>query len=138
MTSRTLVATLTSLLLATPALGNCWIDHVELEGDGVRVIFSDGDGHIFGTILSKQSAFVIGHKQITWINGPMKDQTERGVLLMKGEVMGLSQGPEDNCTVEFATPPRGVTAHATLNPPLSGDEPQETTMYIRAEPPAKH
>lgn len=140
MTSRTLVATLTSLLLAPPGLagGVCWIDHVEREGDGVRVIFVDDDGHIFGTLLSNHSMFIIGHKQITWSNGPMKDQTERGVLMMKGDVIGLTQGPEDNCTVKFATPPRGVIAEASLNPPLNGrDTPDEVTVFIPAEPPGK-
>ena len=143
MTSRTLVATLTSLLLATPALGYnvCWIDHVELEGSGVRVIFADDNGHIFGNLLSKQSMFFIGHKQITWSNGPMKDQTERGVLMMKGDVLALSQGPEDNCMVKFAENPLqkvGVIAAASVNPPLSGDKGQERTVFIPAEPPEKH
>lgn len=142
MTSRTLVATLTSLLLAPPALSynTCWIDHVELEGSGVRVIFTDDNGHIFGIRLSNNSIFFIGHKQITWSLGPTQGQIERGVLMMKGDVLALSQGPEDNCMVKFAEGPLqkvGVIVAASVNPPLSGDKSDERTVFIPAEPPGQ-
>lgn len=139
MTPRTLLALLIVLLLVTPAAANvCWIDHVELEGAGVRVIFSDDQGHIFGSIRSKEGAFTVGHKQITWFSGPMKGQSEPGILLMEDEVISLTQGPEDNCTIKFAVAPHGVIAEATLNPPLSGDEPQQVTEFVPAQLPAKH
>jgi hypothetical protein len=134
-----LIATLCTLVFTVPAMSEnaCWIDHVELEGTGVRVIFSDDSGNIWGTALPSRSWFVISHQQITWRSGPMKDQTERGVLLMEDESIGLTQGPEDNCTVKFAKAPHGVIAEATLNPPLSGDKPQSTTVFIPAQPAAR-
>ena len=139
MSPRILAVTLTTFLFSVPAIGGnaCWIDHVELEGAGVRVIFIDANGHIFGTVLPKRSSFFVGHLQITWSNGPMKNQTERGVLLVEDESIALTQGPEDNCIVKFAKAPHGVIAEATLNPPLSGDKPQSVTVFIPAKPPAR-
>jgi hypothetical protein len=119
---------LLGMALATTAAAKehiCWINHVVLEGAGVRVLFSHkADGHS-GSVSRLQ--FTIDNELVTWLSPDSSPQTERGLFLAMGENAYVHGTPEDVCTIKAAevSGRLGVIAQASspgINPPVLSKE----------------
>jgi hypothetical protein len=123
-----LTLTVSASALAGPYI--CWIDSVVLDGEGVRVIFSESGWNHTGSTKSR-GQFVIGHGDITWLSEPR--QTEMGLPLKQNEGAFLIGGIEDTCTIEFAMIDghKGINVHASVSLPFTG-APTEKTEFIPA------
>ncbi len=93
----------------------CWIDRVQAQGDGVRVLFTEGAP----AGSTSQGRFSVEHNHIVWLSGSKQHQTQRGLLLIKTNKAYLEQSPEDFCEIVYMEVDgrAGIAAHASLNLP---------------------
>ena len=93
----------TGITLATTVVANahiCWIDHVVLEGSGVRILFAhSANGH--SGFVSRRH-FTIDNELITWLSPEGSRKTEKGLFLANGESAYVHGTPETVCTIEAA------------------------------------
>ena len=109
----------------------CWIDHVVLEGSGVRVLFSRAaDGH--SGFVSGQR-FTIENAMITWSSTKSAPKTEQGLLLAKGDSASVHGIPEDSCIISVVEVNGwlGVIAQAAVS--IVGNPPQRSKEFIAAD-----
>ncbi len=104
----------------------CWIDHVWIDGKGVRVEFTGG---FFGGSIEPRGQFSIKGKLISWPTG----QTERGLFLTDGQSALLMGGVENICTISFAVVGGhiGIEASAEVTP--TGMSSQSASTFISGE-----
>lgn len=108
----------------------CWVDLVVISGDGIRVEFTGG---FLGGSTEPRGQFVLKNGLITWASG----QSERGLLLTRGQSGFLTGGVENYCTIAFAEVDShmGINAHAFFASEGVPTKSQTSDEFIPGEQP---